>query len=129
MEYGKEQVIETVRKVAPYIFVGVGIGAVIHNLIPEAWVQNILGGNSWFSVPLATAVGIPMYADIFGTIPVAESLLAKGAGLGTILSFMMAVTTLSLPSLIMLSKAVKSKLLTTFMIIVARRNYHRRISV
>lgn len=119
MEYGKEQVIETVRKVAPYIFVGVGIGAVIHNLIPEAWVQNILGGNSWFSVPLATAVGIPMYADIFGTIPVAESLLAKGAGLGTILSFMMAVTTLSLPSLIMLSKAVKSKLLTTFMIIVA----------
>ena len=113
MEYGKEQVIETVRKVAPYIFVGVGIGAVIHNLIPEAWVQNILGGNSWFSVPLATAVGIPMYADIFGTIPVAESLLAKGAGLGTILSFMMAVTTLSLPSLIMLSKAVKSKILKT----------------
>ena len=96
MNFGKEQVVSTVKKVAPYIFVGVGIGAAIHNLIPEAWIQSVLGGDNFYSVPLATIVGVPMYADIFGTIPVAESLLAKGAGLGTILSFMMAVTTLSL---------------------------------
>lgn len=82
---------DTIKKVASYIFIGVGIGAVIHNLIPEVLIQSILGGNNWYSVPLATAVGIPMYADIFGTIPVAESLLAKGAGLGTVLSFRMAV--------------------------------------
>lgn len=112
--YAKEQVAGTVKKVAPYIFVGVGIGAVIHNVIPEAWVEGILGGNNPFSVILATAAGVPMYADIFGTIPVAEGLLAKGAGLGTILAFMMAVTTLSLPSLVMLRKAVKPKLLAVF---------------
>lgn len=112
--YAKEQVAGTVRKVAPYIFVGVGIGAVIHNVIPEAWVEGILGGNNPFSVILATVAGVPMYADIFGTIPVAEGLLAKGAGLGTILAFMMAVTTLSLPSLVMLRKAVKPKLLAAF---------------
>lgn len=118
LNYGKEQVKSTVKKVAPYIFVGVAIGAVIHNLIPEAWIQKVLGGDNFYSVPLATLVGVPMYADIFGTIPVAESLLTKGAGLGTILSFMMAVTTLSLPSMIMLSKAVKPKLLTAFITIV-----------
>lgn len=116
--YAKEQVLATIKKVAPYIFVGVGIGAVIHNVVPETWVEGILGGNNPFSVILATLVGIPMYADIFGTIPVAEGLLAKGAGLGTILSFMMAVTTLSLPSLIMLRKAVKFKLLAAFLGIV-----------
>lgn len=116
--YAKEQVLATIKKVAPYIFVGVGIGAIIHNVIPEAWVEGILGGNNPFSVILATLAGVPMYADIFGTIPVAEGLLAKGAGLGTILSFMMAVTTLSLPSLIMLRKAVKFKLLAAFLGIV-----------
>lgn len=118
MEYAKEQVKSTIRKVAPYIFAGVAIGAMIHNLIPEAWIEQILGGKHFYSVPLAVLVGIPMYADIFGTIPVAESLLMKGAGLGTILAFMMAVTTLSLPSLVMLSKAVKRKLLLIFMGIV-----------
>ena len=114
LEYAKEQVKSTIRKVAPYIFAGVAIGAMIHNLIPEAWIEQILGGKHFYSVPLAVLVGIPMYADIFGTIPVAESLLMKGAGLGTILAFMMAVTTLSLPSLVMLSKAVKRKLLLIF---------------
>jgi uncharacterized membrane protein YraQ (UPF0718 family) len=118
MNYAKDQVLATVKKVAPYIFIGVGIGAVIHNLIPEAWIQSILGSNNPFSVILATLVGVPMYADIFGTIPVAESLFAKGAGLGTILSFMMAVTALSLPSIIMLRKAVKPKLLGVFVGIV-----------
>ena len=118
LEYAKEQVKSTIRKVAPYIFAGVAIGAMIHNLIPEAWIEQILGGKHFYSVPLAVLVGIPMYADIFGTIPVAESLLMKGAGLGTILAFMMAVTTLSLPSLVMLSKAVKRKLLLIFMGIV-----------
>lgn len=117
--YAKEQVLATVKKVAPYIFIGVGIGAVIHNAIPQVWIETILGSNNPFSVILATIVGIPMYADIFGTIPVAESLFSKGAGLGTILSFMMAVTTLSLPSMIMLRKAVKPKLLLVFVSIVS----------
>lgn len=118
LNYAKGQVLSTVKKVAPYIFIGVAIGAAIHNLIPEHMVRSILGEHKWYAVPLATLVGVPMYADIFGTIPVAESLLAKGAGLGTILSFMMAVTTLSFPSIVMLSKAVKKKLLATFVGIV-----------
>lgn len=118
LEYAKDQVIATVKKVAPYIFIGVGIGALIHNFIPQSFVETVLGGDKWYSVPLATLVGVPMYADIFGTIPVAESLFAKGAGLGTILSFMMAVTALSLPSMIMLRKAVKPKLLAVFFSIV-----------
>ena len=109
-----DQTVSTFKKVFPYILVGVGIGAVIHNWIPQKWIETVLGSNNPFGVILATAVGIPMYADIFGTIPVAEALLAKGAQLGTILSFMMAVTTLSLPSLIMLKKAVKPKLLAVF---------------
>ncbi len=115
--YAKEQVTETFKKVIPYILVGVGIGAVIHNWIPEEWIQTVLGSNNPFGVVLAVLVGVPMYADIFGTIPVAEALLAKGAQLGTILSFMMAVTTLSLPSMIMLKKAVKPKLLGIFIAI------------
>lgn len=115
--YAKEQVVSTFKKVSPYILVGVGIGAVIHNWIPESWIATILGSNNPFGVILATLVGVPMYADIFGTIPVAEALLAKGAQLGTILSFMMAVTTLSLPSMIMLRKAVKPKLLILFVAI------------
>lgn len=112
--FAKDQVVETFKKVFPYILVGVGIGALIHNWIPESWVQTVLGSHNPFGVFLAVLVGIPMYADIFGTIPVAEALLAKGAQLGTILSFMMAVTTLSLPSIIMLRKAVKPKLLALF---------------
>ncbi len=115
--YAKDQVTSTFKKVFPYILIGVGIGALIHNWIPEGWVETVLGDNNPFGVMLATLVGIPMYADIFGTIPIAEALLAKGALLGTILSFMMAVTTLSLPSLIMLKKAIKPKLLGTFIAI------------
>jgi uncharacterized membrane protein YraQ (UPF0718 family) len=114
LQEAKRQTLETFQKVFPYILVGVGIGAVIHNWIPENWIQTILGSNNPFGVILATVVGIPMYADIFGTIPVAEALLTKGAQLGTILAFMMAVTTLSLPSLVMLRKAVKPKLLALF---------------
>ncbi len=115
--YAKEQVISTFKKVFPYILIGVGIGAAIHNWIPENWIEAVLGSHNPFGVILATVVGVPMYADIFGTIPVAEALLAKGAQLGTILSFMMAVTTLSLPSLIMLKKVVKPKLLGVFVAI------------
>lgn len=112
--YAWEQVTATFKKVFPYILIGVGIGAFIHNWIPETWIENVLGSNNPFSVVLATLVGVPMYADIFGTIPVAEALYSKGAQLGAILAFMMAVTTLSLPSLIMLRKAVKPKLLALF---------------
>lgn len=112
--YAAEQVAQTFRKVFPYILVGVGIGAVIHNWLPAAWIETVLGSRNPFGVLLAVLVGIPMYADIFGTIPVAEALLSKGAQLGTILSFMMAVTTLSLPSIIMLRKAVKPRLLGVF---------------
>lgn len=115
--YAKEQMLSTFKKVFPYVLVGVGIGAIIHNWIPEKWVAAVLGSNNPFGVILATLVGVPMYADIFGTIPIAEALLSKGAQLGTILSFMMAVTTLSLPSMIMLRKAVKPKLLALFIAI------------
>ncbi len=117
--YAKEQMLSTFKKVFPYILVGVGIGAVIHNWIPEEWVSAVLGSKNPFGVVLAALIGIPMYADIFGTIPIAEALLYKGAQLGTILSFMMAVTTLSLPSMIMLRKAVKPKLLALFIVICA----------
>ena len=117
--YAKEQVAETFKKVFPYILAGVGIGAVIHNWIPESWVVSALGSSNPFGVILATGIGIPMYADIFGTIPIAEALLAKGAQLGTVLSFMMGVTTLSLPSMIMLRKAVKPKLLGVFIAVCA----------
>lgn len=114
LTYAKEQMAETFKSVFPYILLGVGIGAFIHNWIPEHWIETVLGSNNPFGVILATIVGIPMYADIFGTIPIAEALLFKGAQLGTVLSFMMAVTTLSLPSLIMLRKAVKPELLAAF---------------
>lgn len=119
LEYAKDQVVSTFKKVFPYILAGVGIGALIHNWIPEAWIESILGSNNPLGVVLATIVGIPMYADIFGTIPIAEALLSKGAQLGTILSFMMAVTTLSLPSMIMLRKAIKPRLLGIFIAICA----------
>ena len=114
LTYARQQVQETLSKVFPYVLVGVGVGAVIHNWIPEVWIEALLGSKNPLGVVLATLVGVPMYADIFGTIPVAEALLAKGAQLGTILAFMMAVTTLSLPSMIMLKKAVKPKLLAVF---------------
>ena len=114
VQYAADQVVSTFKKVFPYILVGVGIGSVIHNWIPQSWVETVLGSSNPFGVILAVLVGVPMYADIFGTIPVAEALLAKGAQLGTVLSFMMAVTTLSLPSVIMLRKAVKPKLLALF---------------
>ena len=114
VQYAADQVVSTFKKVFPYVLVGVGIGSVIHNWIPQSWVETVLGSSNPFGVILAVLVGVPMYADIFGTIPVAEALLAKGAQLGTVLSFMMAVTTLSLPSVIMLRKAVKPKLLALF---------------
>ncbi|MDL2248401.1 permease [Tyzzerella sp. OttesenSCG-928-J15] len=114
LQFAWEQMRDTFKKVFPYILIGVGIGALIHNWIPESWIETVLGSNNPFSVILATLVGIPMYADIFGTIPVAEALYAKGAQLGAILAFMMGVTTLSLPSMIMLRKAVKPKLLALF---------------
>ena len=114
LKYAWEQVESTVKKVAPYVFVGVGIGAFIHNWIPEEFIVKLLGSGNPFGVVIAAMAGIPMYADIFGTIPIAEALLAKGAQLGVVLSFMMGVTTLSLPSMVMLRKAVKPKLLWTF---------------
>lgn len=119
MHFAWTQVKATIKKVGPYIFVGVGIGALIHNYVPQNLIIQILGQHNPFSVILATVVGVPMYADIFGTIPVAESLFAKGAGLGTVLSFMMAVTALSLPSMIMLRQAIKPKLLGLFVGIVS----------
>lgn len=117
LSYSFQQVKNTVKKVILYILVGVGIGAVIHNWIPQDMIVQILGDNNPFGVILATVAGVPMYADIFGTIPIAEALLSKGALLGVVLSFMMAVTTLSLPSIIMLRKAVKPKLLGIFIAI------------
>jgi uncharacterized membrane protein YraQ (UPF0718 family) len=115
--YAKEQMLSTFKKVIPYILIGVGIGAIIHNWIPEEWIALVLGSKNPFGVILATLIGVPMYADIFGTIPIAEALFYKGAQLGTILAFMMAVTTLSLPSMIMLRKAVKPRLLALFIAI------------
>ena len=117
LQYAWEQVVSTARKVAPYVLVGVGIGAFIHNWIPEDFIVKLLGTGNPFGVVIATIAGVPMYADIFGTIPIAEALLAKGAQLGVVLSFMMGVTTLSLPSIIMLRKAVKPKLLGIFVAI------------
>lgn len=117
MQYSWDQVVSTAKKVAPYVLAGVGIGAIIHNWIPEEFIVKLLGTGNPFGVVIATIAGVPMYADIFGTIPIAEALLAKGAQLGVVLSFMMGVTTLSLPSMIMLRKAVKPKLLGIFITI------------
>ncbi len=108
----------TVKKVFWYVIIGVGIGALIHNIIPQSVIDLVLGTDNILSVPIATAVGIPMYADIFGTIPIAEALFAKGVGLGTILAFMMSVTALSMPSIIMLKRVVKTPLLVSFVSIV-----------
>ena len=121
INFAKEQVIGIIKKVWLYVLIGVGIGALIHNWIPEDIITAVLGHNNPFSVLIATLVGIPMYADIFGTLPIAEALVLKGVGIGTALSFMMAVTALSLPSLIMLKKVVKTKLLVIFMSVVTIR--------
>ena len=117
-EFAWEQVVEIFRKVWIYVLIGVGMGAAIHNWIPEQWITALLGQDNWYSVLVATVVGIPMYADIFGTLPIAEALVAKGVGLGTVLAFMMAVTALSLPSLILLKQVVKTQLLSLFVVIV-----------
>ena len=117
VKFSWEQVVSTAKKVFPYVLIGVGIGAIIHNWIPEEFIVRLLGDNNPLGVVIATVAGVPMYADIFGTIPIAEALLAKGALLGVVLSFMMGVTTLSLPSMIMLRKAVKPKLLGVFIAI------------
>lgn len=118
IDFSKNQVISIIKKVWLYIFIGVGIGAIIHNWIPDTIISSVLGQDKWYSVLLATIVGVPMYADIFGTLPIAEALVLKGVGIGTALSFMMAVTALSLPSMIMLKKVVKTKLLVIFACIV-----------
>jgi hypothetical protein len=114
VSFAWQAVVDIVKRVWPYVLAGVGIGAVIHGWIPEEWVAAVLGDKNPFSVVLATLIGVPMYADIFGTLPIAEALVAKGVGLGTVLAFMMAVTALSLPSLVMLKKVVKTPLLATF---------------
>lgn len=119
ISYGKDQVKEIIQRVWLYVIIGVGIGAAIHNWIPQSVIEKVIGGNNPFAVILATLVGIPMYADIFGTLPIAEALFGKGVGIGTVLSFMMAVTALSLPSMIMLGKVVKPKLLAIFVTIVS----------
>lgn len=118
LESAKLATLDVVKKVWLYIFGGVFIGALIHNVVPISWIEAILGSQHWYSVPLATLVGVPMYADIFGMLPIAEALLAKGVGLGTILSFMMAVTALSFPSLVLLKRVIKPRLLITFVSIV-----------
>lgn len=118
LRYARQQLTDIIQRVWLYILIGVGIGAAIHNWIPAELISALIGQNNWWSVPLATLVGVPMYADIFGTLPIAEALVAKGVGLGTVLAFMMAVTALSLPSLIMLKKVVKAPLLALFFTIV-----------
>lgn len=118
LEFSKSQVIDIVKRVWKYILLGVGIGAAIHNWIPESLISAVLGQDKWYSVLVATLVGVPMYADIFGTLPIAEALVLKGVGLGTALAFMMGVTALSLPSLIMLKNVVKTRLLAIFFTIV-----------
>jgi uncharacterized membrane protein YraQ (UPF0718 family) len=119
IDFSKNQVLDIIHRVWKYVLIGVGIGAIIHNWIPESMVTAVLGKDKWYSVMIAAIVGIPMYADIFGTLPVAEALIAKGVGLGTVLTFMMGVTALSLPSMIMLKQVIKPKLLWTFFGIVS----------
>jgi len=120
MAFARDQVVEIVRRVWPYVFIGVGIGAAIHNWVPANIITALLGQDNWWSIPVATLIGIPTYADIFGTLPIAEALISKDVGLGTVLALMMAVTALSLPSIIMLKRVVKTPLLVLFLTIVAR---------
>jgi len=114
IDYSKDQVKDIIKRVWKYVIIGVGIGAAIHNWIPESLITAVLGQDKWYSVLIAALVGIPMYADIFGTLPIAEALIAKNVGLGTVLTFMMGVTALSLPSMIMLKQVLKPRLLWTF---------------
>jgi uncharacterized membrane protein YraQ (UPF0718 family) len=116
--FARDQVVEIIHRVWPYVLIGVGIGAAIHNWIPAEVITLLLGQDNWWSVPLATLIGIPMYADIFGTLPIAEALVGKGVGLGTVLALMMAVTALSLPSIVMLKRVVKMPLLLLFLTVV-----------
>lgn len=118
MEFARDQVVEIIQRVWPYVLIGVGIGAAIHNWVPAEIITALLGQDKWWSVPLATLIGIPMYADIFGALPIAEALVGKGVGLGTVLAFMMAVTALSLPSLVMLKRVVSMRLLVLFLAVV-----------
>lgn len=118
VDFAIDAVKDIVRKVWLYVLIGVGLGALIHNVVPESLITALLGQDKWYSVPLATLIGVPLYADIFGTLPIAEALVAKGVGIGTALSLLMAVTALSLPSMVLLSKVVKPKLLTVFAVIV-----------
>jgi uncharacterized membrane protein YraQ (UPF0718 family) len=118
LAFARDQVVEIVHRVWPYVLIGVGIGAAIHNWVPAEIITALLGQDNWWSVPLATLIGIPMYADIFGTLPIAEALVGKGVGLGTVLAFMMAVTALSLPSIIMLKRVVSMRLLVLFLAVV-----------
>lgn len=117
LQFAYEQLRFTIKKVTPYLLIGVGIGALIHNVVPAQWIENVLGSDNAFSVLIATIVGVPIYADIFGVIPIAESLLDKQAGIGTVMAFMMAVTTLSLPSLVLLRRAVQPPLLVAFVVV------------
>lgn len=119
MTFAKNQVRDIISKEWPYILIGVGIGAGIHNWIPQSIIEKTIGSSNPFSVLIATFIGVPIYADIFGTIPIAEALVAKGVGIGTVISFMMGVTTMSLPSMVMLSKVIKPKFMATFIVIVA----------
>jgi len=117
--FARDAVKDIVAKVYMYIFIGVAIGSLIHNVVPEVYISALLGQDKWYSVGLAVIVGIPMYADIFGTLPIAEALVLKGVGIGTALSFMMAVTALSLPSIILLKKVIKPKLLIGFVAMIS----------
>ena len=118
LDFAKEQVLDIAKRVWIYILIGVSIGAAIHNWIPGNVISALLGQDKWYSVLLATLIGMPMYADIFGTLPIAEALVFRGVGIGTVLAFMMSVTAISPPSLIMLNQVVKSKLLGVFVGIV-----------
>lgn len=118
MAFARDQVVEIIHRVWPYVLIGVGIGAAIHNWVPAEIITALLGQDNWWSVPLAVLIGVPMYADIFGTLPIAEALVGKGVGLGTVLAFMMAVTALSLPSIIMLKRVVSIRLLALFLAVV-----------
>jgi hypothetical protein len=118
LAYAREQLVDIVGRVWPYVLIGVAVGALIHNWIPQALIDGVLGQDKWWAVPLAVVAGVPVYSDIFGTLPVAEALVGKGVGTGTVLAFMMAVTALSLPSLILLRRVVRMRLLTLFVAIV-----------
>ena len=110
---------EIVGKVWPYILAGIAIGAGIHGYVPEDFMASFMGKEAWWSVPLAVLIGIPMYTNAAGIIPIVQALLAKGAALGTVLAFMMSVIALSLPEMVILRKVLKVRLIATFIGVVA----------